>query len=65
MYSTPLRHRQLLDLAQENGGNVLTLEDNYGGSIGSAVADALTEDGGGFTQTQLCVPSHPQVHPHG
>jgi transketolase len=55
LYSLPFDTEQLLDLAQENGGNVLTLEDNYGGSIGSAVADALTEDGGGFTQTQLCV----------
>jgi len=55
LYSLPFETERLLDLAQANGGNIITLEDNYGGGIGSAVADALTEDGGDFTLEQMHV----------
>ncbi len=55
LYSLPFDTDKLLDLANANNGMILTIEDNYGGGIGSAVADALTEDGGSFTLEQLCV----------
>jgi transketolase len=55
LYSLPFDGDTLLDLANENNGNVLTLEDNYGGGIGSAVADLAAEDGGGFTVQQMHV----------
>ncbi len=55
LYSIPFDEERLLDLANANNGMVLSIEDNYGGSFGSAVADALTEDGGGFTLEQMFV----------
>ncbi len=55
LYSLPFDTEKLLDLANANNGMILTIEDNYGGGIGSAVADALTEDGGSFTLEQMFV----------
>ena len=55
LYSLPFDGDAILDLANDNNGMVLTLEDNYGGGIGSAVADVAAEDGGGFTVQQLHV----------
>jgi len=55
LYSIPFDTDKLLDLANANNGMILTIEDNYGGGIGSAVADALTEDGGSFTLEQMFV----------
>jgi transketolase len=55
LYSIPFEAEALLDLANENGGNILTVEDNYGGGIGSAVADAVTESGDAFTIEQMLV----------
>ncbi|MHC4219736.1 MAG: transketolase [Planctomycetota bacterium] len=55
LYSIPFDGDALLDLANENGGNILTVEDNYGGGIGSAVADAVTESGDAFTVEQMLV----------
>ena len=45
LYSLPLDTERLLDIANENAGNVLVVEDNYGGGLGSAVAEACTEIG--------------------
>jgi len=55
LYSIPFNTDAILDLANENNGMVLTIEDNYGGGMGSAVADATAEDGGGFTVRQMYV----------
>ncbi len=60
LYSIPFDQEALLDLANDNGGNILTVEDNYGGGIGSAVADALTESGDGFTLAQMFVSRIPK-----
>ncbi len=60
LYSLPFDSDKFLDLAQANNGMILTIEDNYGGGIGSAVADALTEDGGSFTLQQMCVTRIPK-----
>ncbi|MBX3358686.1 MAG: transketolase [Phycisphaeraceae bacterium] len=55
MYSIPFDADALLDLAGANGGYVITLEDNYGGGLGSAVADAITNSGDAFTLEQMHV----------
>ncbi|MCA9284385.1 MAG: transketolase [Phycisphaerales bacterium] len=55
LYSIPFDADALLDLANENGGNILTVEDNYGAGLGSAVADACTESGDAFTIEQMFV----------
>lgn len=54
-YSIPFDADKMLDIANANGGNIVTLEDNYGGGLGSAVADALTQSGEGFTLEQMHV----------
>jgi transketolase len=60
LYSIPFDAEALLDLANANGGNILTVEDNYGGGIGSAVADAVTESGDAFSIEQLYVRKIPK-----
>jgi transketolase len=55
LYSLPFSAERLLDLANENGGNILTVEDNFGGGIGAAVSEACTESGDAFTLEQLFV----------
>ncbi|MFN2427180.1 MAG: transketolase C-terminal domain-containing protein [Candidatus Binatia bacterium] len=60
LYSLPFNEKAILDLAQENNGMILTIEDNYGAGFGSAVADALAADGGGFTLKQMTVTTVPK-----
>jgi transketolase len=60
LYSIPFDADALLDLANQNAGNILTVEDNYGGGLGSAVADACTESGDAFTIEQMCVKRIPK-----
>ncbi|NQY92225.1 MAG: transketolase, partial [Deltaproteobacteria bacterium] len=60
LYSIPFEADGILDLANENGGNILTVEDNYGGGLGSAISDACTESGDGFTIDQMYVRSIPR-----
>ena len=55
LYSLPFDEERLLDIANENNGNILVVEDNYGASMGSAVADACTASGDAFTVKQLHV----------
>ena len=55
LYSLPFEHEKLLDIIGRNNGYVLTVEDNYGGALGSAVADALTASGDAFTLEQMHV----------
>ncbi len=55
LYSLPFETEKLLDIANQNGGYIVTVEDNYAGGIGAAVADALTASGDAFTLKQLCV----------
>lgn len=59
-YSIPFDTDKMLDLANANGGYIITLEDNYGGGLGSAVADALTQSGEGFTLEQMYVKRIPK-----
>lgn len=60
LYSIPFDSDALLDLANQNGGNILVVEDNYGAAIGSAVADACTESGDAFTLHQMYVQRIPK-----
>ncbi|GAB4519122.1 MAG: transketolase [Phycisphaerales bacterium] len=60
LYSLPFDEEKLLDIANDNNGYVLTVEDNYGGGIGSAVADALTRSGEGFTLEQMYIERVPK-----
>lgn len=60
LYSIPFDAEALLDLANANNGYVLTVEDNYGGGLGSAVADACTESGDAFTIEQMYVRDIPK-----
>ncbi|MDX2115142.1 MAG: transketolase [Planctomycetota bacterium] len=60
LYSLPFDNEALLDLAAKNNGYVLTVEDNYAGGIGSAVADALTNAGDAFTLDQMFITRIPK-----
>lgn len=60
MYSIPFDQDKLLDLVAANGGFVISLEDNYGGSLGSAIADALVGSGDGFELAQMYVSRIPK-----
>lgn len=60
MYSIPFDSDKLLDIVAQNGGFVISLEDNYGGALGSAIADALMESGDGFELAQMHVTRIPK-----
>ncbi len=60
LYSLPFDADALLDLAAANNGYVVTVEDNYGASIGSAVADVFAGSGDGFTVKQMHVNTFPK-----
>jgi transketolase len=60
LYSLPFDTDRFLDLVQQSGGNVLTIEDNFGGGIGAAVAGALLESGDGFRLRQMHVKRIPK-----
>ncbi len=60
LYSLPFDEDRLLDIVNENNGNVLVVEDNYGASMGSAVADACSASGDSFTVKQKCVTRIPK-----
>ena len=49
LYSLPFDEDRLLDMANTNGGNVLVVEDNYGGGLFSAVSEACVKAGDAFT----------------
>ncbi len=60
LYSLPFDADALMDIANQNNGYVVTIEDNYGASMGSAVADALAESGEGFTLNQMHIRDIPK-----
>ncbi len=55
LYSLPFDEEALLDLANANGGRILVIEDNAAAALASAVSDALTASGDGFTIESMCV----------
>ncbi len=60
LYSLPFEEEEFLDLANDNGGMVLVIEDNYGGGLFSAVAEACARSGDAFTVEQMCVTRIPK-----
>ena len=60
LYSLPFDADALMDVANNNNGMILTVEDNYGGALGSAVADAAAATGDGFTVQQMYVTRLPK-----
>jgi transketolase len=60
LYSLPFDQEKLLDIIGANNGYVVSIEDNYGGGIGSAISDALTSSGDAFTLEQLHVKRIPK-----
>jgi transketolase len=60
LYSLPFKQEGLLDLISAASGNALTVEDNFGGGIGSAVADAIADSGDGFRLRQMHVKRIPK-----
>jgi transketolase len=55
LYSLPLDTEAIVALARENQGRVLSVEDHYGATFGSAVADALGAGEGDFHVEQMYV----------
>lgn len=54
-YCFPITCNLILQSAAATGGRVLTVEDNYGGGLGSAVAELAAASGEGFTvKTMTC-----------
>ena len=53
-YSLPLDDARLIDALQRAGGVAVTVEDNYGGGFGSAVAEAVASHGGFRAQSLHC-----------
>jgi transketolase len=55
LYSLPFDTERLLDVVQQSGGMVLSIEDNFGGGIGASISEALLESGDGFRLQQMHV----------
>jgi transketolase len=55
LYSLPFDAEALRHLARQNQGRVLTVEDNYGASMGAAVAEALVGHVGDVAVHQMYV----------
>lgn len=60
LYSLPFDTEGVLDVIGQNSGLVMTVEDNFGGGIGSAVADALLDSGDAFKLRQMHVKRIPK-----
>lgn len=60
MYSIPFDSDKLLDIIASNGGYAVSVEDNYGGGLGSAIADALVNAGDAFQLEQMYVDRIPK-----
>ena len=60
MYSLPFDEDKLMDILSQNNGYVISVEDNYGGSMGSAIADAMVRAGDAFQLEQLHVREIPK-----
>ena len=60
MYSIPFDTDKLLDVIAANGGYAVSIEDNYGGGLGSAIADALVDAGDAFQLEQMYVERVPK-----
>jgi transketolase len=53
-YSFPMKAEPILSAAAKTGGRILTVEDNYGGGLGGAVAEAAAATGKCTVETMTC-----------
>ena len=53
-YSLPIDGERLIDALRRSGSRALTVEDNYGGGVGPAVADIAAACGGVRVETLCC-----------
>jgi transketolase len=53
-YSFPLKTKPILKAAGKAGGRILTVEDNYGGGLGSAAAEAVAQTGAYTLEIMTC-----------
>ncbi len=53
-YSFPMKAEPVLTAAAKTGGKLLTVEDNYGGGLGGAVAEAVAAIGKGTVEIMTC-----------
>jgi len=60
LYSLPFDEEAIVALAGRNRGRVLTVEDNAGGAVGAAVAEALAGAGGSHALRRLTVRGVPK-----
>jgi transketolase len=60
LYSLPFDGNALVTLADAHQGRVLTVEDNYGGGVGSAVAEVLSAQNGTCALQQMYVRQIPK-----
>ncbi|MEM0983666.1 MAG: transketolase [Planctomycetota bacterium] len=60
VYSLPFDEEKLLDVIAANNGYAISLEDNFGGALGSAISDALTTAGDAFQLEQMHVKRIPK-----
>lgn len=59
-YSLPLQTRGILDIAQKNGGVIVTVEDNYSGGLDAELATAITAAGADIKLQSLYVNQIPK-----
>ena len=59
-YSFPLQTQGILDLAQKNGGMIVTVEDNYAGGLEGEIASAIAQAGAGVKLKSLYVRQIPK-----
>jgi transketolase len=53
-YCLPIKTERLMDVLRRAGGRALTVEDNYGGGFGSAVAEIAARTGDVCVETLTC-----------
>ncbi len=53
-YSFPMKAEPILSTGAKTGGKILTVEDNYGGALGGAIAEAAAASGACTVQTMTC-----------
>ncbi|MCC6361509.1 MAG: transketolase [Phycisphaerales bacterium] len=54
LYTLPVAAEKLADTLRRTGGRALAVEDNYGGGIGSTVAEIAAADGGIRAGSAIC-----------
>lgn len=59
-YSMPLQARGILEIAQKNGGTIITVEDNYAGGLDAEIGTAIAQTGAAVKLKSLFVHQIPK-----